>query len=451
MASHRGMSRLPRCAYAGPVSSRLAAWWQHWRESTAYDVVSGLLVTVVLVAGSHGEAHPNQPFDKPPLTQKIPYTPTAAYLLVVAACLVLVLRRRYPVPVLVVSVAAVAAYSLLGYVNGAVLLAPAIALFSVAKAVPVRRALALAAVTLLVLLGATMAGNPFGPTGGGTFLIPALIAAPVFGGIAVANRRAYVASIEERAAAAAERRVDEERLRIARELHDIVAHTMATINVQAGAAEHVLAQNPAAAGAALHAIKQASKDGLRELRAILNVLRQADEGGPAQPAPGLGQLGTLIAGACQAGLPTTLTQTGEPRELPAAVDLAAYRIIQESLTNVIKHAGPASAAVTVSYDQAAIGIEVADTGHGVPGPKSAGTGHGLIGMRERAASVGGTLAAGPGGPGGFLVMARLPATAGSRRPSRRRIVLTAMPRTAPTPSRRTARRVRPATPRPATP
>ncbi len=396
--------------YAGEVSSRLAAWWRHWRDSTTYDVVSALLVTAVLLAGSHGEAHPNQPFDRPPLTPKIPYTPNAAYLLVAAACLVLALRRRYPVTVLGVSSAAVIAYSLLGYVNGAVLLAPAIALFSVAKTVPVRRALVLAALTLLALLGATMAGNPFGPTGGGTFLIPALIAAPVFGGIAVSNRRAYIASITEQAAANTERRVDEERLRIARELHDIVAHTMATINVQAGVAEHVLAENPGAAGDALRVIKMASKDGLRELRAILNVLRQADEGDPAQPAPGLGQLDALIAGACQAGLPTTLTRTGEPWALPAAVDLAAYRIVQESLTNVIKHAGPASATVSLSYDHAAVRIEIADTGRGMPpGLNGAGTGHGLIGMRERAASVGGTLEAGPGRPGGFLVAAQLPA------------------------------------------
>ena len=329
-----------RPVYAGLVIGRLSAWWQRWRNSTARDVISALIVTAVLLAGSYGEAHPNQPFDKPPLTPKIPYTPDAAFLLVTAACLVLALKRRYPVTVLGVSTAAVVAYSLLGYVNGAVLLAPAIALFAVAQTVPVRRAFSLAAATLAALLGATMAGDPFGPTGGGTFLIPALIAAPVLGGIAISNRRAYVASIQQRAEDEARRRVDDERLRIARELHDIVAHTMATINVQAGVAEHVLGSNPTAVGDALHAIKVASKDGLRELRAILNVLRQADEGDPAQPVPGLAQVDSLITGACNAGLPTTLTRAGVPRELPAAVDLAAYRIVQESLTNVIKHAGP---------------------------------------------------------------------------------------------------------------
>jgi signal transduction histidine kinase len=384
--------------------------WRQWQDSPARDIVTAVLLTVVLGAGSYGEAHPTRQSDLASFHgHHVPHTPDAALLLVILACLVLALKRRYPVAVLVVSTAAVVVYSALGNVNGAVMLAPAVALFSVAQAVSVRRALSLAAVTLLALMTATGAANPFGTTGGGFYLIPALIAAPLFGGIAVSNRRAYVSSIEERALEEAERRVDEERLRIARELHDIVAHTMATISVQAGVAEHVLAENPAAAGEALHAIRMASKDGLRELRAILNVLRQADEGDPAQPAPGLGQLDALITGACQAGLPTTLTQTGEPRPLPAAVDLAAYRIVQESLTNVIKHAGPANATVSFSYDQAAVRIEIADTGRGAPPGVGGGSGHGLIGMRERAASVGGTLETGPGRSGGYLVTARLPA------------------------------------------
>lgn len=402
-----------RAPYAGLVNSRLAAWWQRWRDSTAHDVVSALVVTAVLLAGSYGEAHPNQPLDQFQNGRHAPQTPAAALLLVAAACLVLAGKRRYPVSVLGISTAAVIVYSVLGNENGAVLLAPAIALFSVAQAVAVRRALVLAAGTLVALMAATAAGNPFGPIGGGFFLLPALIAAPLFGGIAIANRRAYVTSLQQRADDEARRRVDDERLRIARELHDIVAHTMATINVQAGVAEHVLGSNPAAAGDALRAIKVASKDGLRELRAILNVLRQADEGDPAQPVPGLAQLDALIAGACKAGLPTTLTRSGLPRELPAAVDLAAYRIVQESLTNVIKHAGPASATVGLCYDDAAIRIEIADNGRGVaPGAAGDGTGHGLIGMRERAASVGGTLEAGPGRQRGYLVTALLPSEAG---------------------------------------
>jgi signal transduction histidine kinase len=398
----------------------MAQWWQQWRASTARDIVTAVLLTAALVAGSYGEAHPNQPNDVAAFrSHDIPQMPSVALLLVAVACLALAWKRRYPVAVLLVSTAAIVVYSALGYVNGASLLAPAVALFAVAQAVPVRRALALAAVTLVALMTATAAANPFGPTGGGFYLIPALIAAPVFGGIAVSNRRAYVTSIQERAAGEARRLVDEERLRIARELHDIVAHSMATISVQAGVAEHVLESNPGAAAAALRAIRLASKDGLRELRAILNVLRQADDADPVQPAPGLAQLDALVAGACQAGLPTTVRLDGTPWPLPAGADLAAYRIVQESLTNAIRHAGPASATVSLTYGEAALSIEVADTGRGaVAGGAGIGTGlsqapgHGLIGMQERAASVGGSLRAGPDLSGGYRVVAVLPADAG---------------------------------------
>ncbi len=247
-------------------------------------------------------------------------------------------------------------------------------------------------------------------------VLPVLMAAACLGGIAVSNRRAFVASIQARAEDEARRRIDEERLRIARELHDVVAHTMSTINVQASAAATVLTERPDAAAEALQAIRTASKNGLRELRAILNVLRQADDADPTAPAPGLAQLDALVAGASQAGLPTTLTVTGEAVPLPAGVDLAAYRIIQESLTNAIRHAGPASATVALTYHDGRLLIEVADTGRGVPaaGARDAGgavaphAGHGLVGMRERAATAGGTLQAGPGSGGGFTVTATLP-------------------------------------------
>ncbi|MGH3197499.1 MAG: sensor histidine kinase, partial [Streptosporangiaceae bacterium] len=235
----------------------------------------------------------------------------------------------------------------------------------------------------------------------------------VVAGIAMANRRAYVESIRDRAEQDARRRIDEERLRIARELHDVDAPTMATINVQAGVAAHVLSTRPDVVAESLQAIKTASKDGLRELRAILNVLRQADDADPTQPVPGTAQLETLIAGARRAGLETTLTVTGGPVPLPAAVDLAAYRIVQESLTNVIRHAGLAVATVSLGYHADELRIDVTDTGRGQPASaagQSAGqsAGHGLAGMRERAAAVGGTIETGPGPGGGFRVAARLP-------------------------------------------
>ena len=373
-----------------------------------------MLVTLLLVSGSLGEGNPSNPADRIQFRGHVVPHPGAAVLLVAAACLALAWRRRYPVAVLVVSAAAVSAYSLLGYVNGASLVAPVLALYAVATQVSVRQSVIAAVATLAVLLTVTAANNPFGHiTGGGFDIIPFMVAAALFAGIAVANRQAYVASIQDRAEQDARRRVDEERLRIARELHDVVAHTMATINVQAGVASHVLSTRPEAAAESLLAIKAASKDGLRELRAILNVLRQADDADPTQPVPGTAQLETLIAGARRAGLDTTLTVTGEPVPLPAAVDLAAYRIVQESLTNAIRHAGPATAAVSLGYDRGELRIDVTDTGRG-PATGQAdqgagpGGGHGLAGMRERAATVGGRLETGPGPAGGFRVAARLP-------------------------------------------
>jgi signal transduction histidine kinase len=392
---------------------RVGAAWQRWLSSPVSDAVIAVIWTVVLLFGSYGEAHPSSTSDQILFPGHVaPHTPTAALLLVAVACLALAWRRRWPVAVLAVSTAAVVAYTLLGYVNGSVVLAPVLAVYAVATQVSVRRAVILAVLTLAVLMTATGAVNPFGQISGGGFdILPGLVAAALLGGIAVANRRAYVASIHQRAREDSRRRVAEERLRIARELHDVVAHTMATINVQAGAAVHVLPARPEAAADALQAIKAASKEGLRELRAVLNVLRQADEADPTEPAPGTDQLESLAAGARQAGLETTLSVTGTPGPLPAAVDLAAYRIVQESLTNAIRHAGPAQATVALSYGDDELRIDVADTGPGLaagPGASSEGPGHGLAGMRERAAAVGGSVEAGPSPGGGFRVAARLP-------------------------------------------
>lgn len=243
------------------------------------------VLTVLLTYGSYGESHPTRVSDQVLNGHRAPVAPPAAYLLVVAACLVLAAWRRYPLPVLAVSVAATVAYSLLGYENGSVVLAPVIALYGVARTVPPRRALIAAVATLVVLVAASVAGNPFGATGGGFELLPGLVAVALLGGIAVSNRNAYIASIRGRAQEDTRRRIDEERLRLARDLHDAVAHTMATISVQAAMAAQVLDTRPALAAEALQTIRGASKDGLRELRTILNVLRQADEGDPVHRRP----------------------------------------------------------------------------------------------------------------------------------------------------------------------
>jgi signal transduction histidine kinase len=392
----------------------VAAAWRRWLGSPVRDVVLALAVTVVLLAGSYGEGHPRDPGNQDQFRGHLAPQPGAALLLVVVACLALAWRRRHPVAVLAVSTAAVVGYSLLHYVNGSALIAPVLALYAVATQVSVRRAIAASLATLAVLMTATAVRNPFGHISGGGFdIIPFMVAAALFAGIAVANRQAYVASIGDRAEQDARRRVDEERLRIARELHDVVAHTMATINVQAGVAAHVLSTRPEAAAESLQAIKTASKEGLRELRAILNVLRQADDADPTQPAPGTAQLEALIAGARRAGLETTLTVTGAPVPLPGTVDLAAYRIVQESLTNAIRHAGPATAAVSLGYHDDELRIDVTDTGRGQPADGASGAaaqngGHGLAGMRERASAAGGSVETGPGPGGGWRVAARLP-------------------------------------------
>jgi signal transduction histidine kinase len=408
MVAHGMLTRVWRQAYACGMN-RVVAAWRWWRGWPGRELVTALVLAVVLTYGSYGEGHPRALPDQVQFRgHPIPH-PAAALALVAVACLVLAWRGRQPVAALVVSVTAVTVYSLLGYVNGAAVVAPMLALYAVATRVGARKALICGVATLGVLLAATAARNPFGYiTGGAFYVLFGVGAIALFGGIAVANRRAYVASIQDRAEQDARRRLDEERLRIARELHDVVAHTMATINVQAGVAAHVLPTRPEAAAESLQAIKTASKEGLRELRAILNVLRQADDADPTQPAPGTAQLEDLIAGARRAGLETTLTVTGDPAPLPAAVDLAAYRIIQESLTNTIRHAGPATAAVALGYASHELHIDVTDTGRGQAVLAGNGDGHGLAGMRERAAAVGGTVEAGPGPAGGFRVAVRLP-------------------------------------------
>jgi signal transduction histidine kinase len=414
-------------------------WLRRWWDSPARDVAFAIVMAALLVSGSYGEAHPSNPGHKVVSSHPVPATPTAAYLLVAAACLALAWRRRWPAAVLVVSTVAVAVYSLLGYVNGAALLAPYAALYTFASRVSARRALAWGLGMLIVLMAATASANPFSVTGGGFDIMPFLAAAACFAGIAVNSRRAYIDSVRVRAEDDAQRRVNDERLRIARELHDVVAHTMATITVQASAASQLLRDRPEQAAESLAAIRAAGKEGLRELRSILDVLRSVGEGpappdGPArrdnlmtrrdptQPVPGLARLDALAERVRQAGLPVTVTVTGEPLPLPAVTDVSAFRIIQEALTNAIRHAGPATAAVTVRYGRDDLQIEITDTGtggtirSGKPGkPEAAGGpgsegGHGLRGMRERSAAAGGTIEIGPIEPHGFRVAASFPAS-----------------------------------------
>ena len=237
-------------------------------------------------------------------------------------------------------------------------------------------------------------------------------------GDATRSRRAYVAAVEERARRAertrdeeARRRVAEERVRIARDLHDVVAHHIAVINVHAGLAEHTLHTQPAKAEESLEHVRQAARTVLEELATILAVLRQnGDPEAPTDPVRGLSRLGELLESVAAAGLRVEHRQLGEARALPAATDQAAYRIVQEALTNAAKHGAAGVARLRVEYGPDAVVIDVANPS--TPHPKRPDTtGHGLTGMRERATAVGGKLTAGDEGPGRFHVHAVLPSPA----------------------------------------
>jgi signal transduction histidine kinase len=203
------------------------------------------------------------------------------------------------------------------------------------------------------------------------------------------------------------RRLGDERLRIAREVHDVVAHAMVAINVQAGVAAHLLDRDPEQAGRALREIKATSGQALTDLRAALGVLRDGDAGAPVAPAAGLHDLDELAAGLRAAGVRVEL-DVGGVDDLPAAVQAAAYRIVQEALTNVLRHARASAARVRVARDGSSLQVEVTDDGVGARGGGTGGSGNGLVGMRERALALSGSLESGPGERGGWRVRASLP-------------------------------------------
>jgi signal transduction histidine kinase len=329
-----------------------------------------------------------------------------AIVLVVAAAGALAFRRLAPLPSLAGVTLAAAAYLSAGYPYGPILGALPIALYSAGSHLPVRRSLP-AAVLASVALVLTQVPMIRGVAAlltlaawHGWLLVPWALGA----GLRV-RREEGRRSREE----TARRLAFEERLRIAREVHDIVGHGLAVINMQAGVALHVVDRRPEQARVALAAIKKTSKDALDELRATLAVFRRPEESdGEPRPAPGLRQVGSVVTAMAESGLPVRMEVTGRAVDVPAAVDLAAYRIVQESLTNVVRHAGPASATVRVRYEPDDVVVEITDDGRArVNGGVRAG-GHGIAGMRERAAAVQGTLEAGPRPEGGFRVLARLP-------------------------------------------
>jgi signal transduction histidine kinase len=389
-------------------------------RSWIFDVALAVAVAAIALAGSIAEAHPTVHGNAHQLHEIRAHQPGAAYALVVLSGLALIWRRRWPLVVLAVTVCLTAAYSAAGYVPGAALVTCYIAIYTVATRERRGVAIGATAVSALLLFVTAGLGVPFGWLGGTNAVMVVCCIAAVAIGLAVAERRQVFAAAVERAEWAerdreeeARRRVDAERLRIARELHDVVAHSMSMINIQAGVAAHVLTDQPEQAAAALSAIKSASREGLRELRAILNVLRQVDADEPErEPAPGLSQLPALVHVTSQAGLPTQLSMANGA-VLPASVELAVYRIVQESLTNAVRHAGPgARAQVRVETHDGLLHVQVDDEG-GAGAVASGEPGSGIAGMRERVAALGGTFRAGPKANGGWRVESDIPVGEGT--------------------------------------
>jgi signal transduction histidine kinase len=370
--------------------------WRGWR----LDLAVTLALAVVQVLGTYGAAH-SQP-EREPLD-------ALAYLLLAAGPVALIARRRFPVAVYFFVLFATMTYSLIGYPRGPIFLALIVAFFTVV--ITGHRLWAILGLAsgyfgflwLPYLLDREAAPGLWASFGLAAWLLVLLSAAEF---VRVRRERAVEGArirTEE-----ARRRASEERLRIARELHDALGHHISLINVQAGVALHVNEELPEQARSALDAIRQASKEALTELRSVLDILREGDEQAPRSPTPTLARLDTLVSRAAAAGLTVRTETAGEVRPLPFGVDVAAFRILQEALTNVARHAGPATATVQIAYGDRDLTVQVDDDGRGPAHQAKSAAGKGILGMRERVAALSGELEAGPRPGGGFRVRARLP-------------------------------------------
>ncbi len=457
-------SQVPQRRPRPPLTKRLRPG--HW---VALDVLAAVAITLILTLSLRGEIIQNAVF-QPSIDGVL-----VAFMLAVAMSLPVALRRRRPLAALgLAAAAATLAVVLVGTPNGPFFYLPAAYVLYLVAAVSPRR---VSAVALGAVLALVFACELFvQPAQIPAEAVPAaLIVIITWGfGYAVSQRRIYAEQLRDQAATSA---VTGERLRIARELHDVVAHSMTVIAVQAGYGHHVIEEQPAKAREALGAIQATSREALTDMRRMLGILRQSGpepfgpeigsgrgraadpagtaapaalparngraetagprtarpgEAAPLAPAPGLADLDRLLARITRAGVRVDLLVRGGPRELPPGIDLAAFRIVQEALTNVVKHADTPSCRVIVSYGTDELSVEITDEGRGSrvpatvtagrPGPRSPGPGgpggaggeepaggHGLIGMRERVSLYGGELSAAPLPGRGFRVAARLPA------------------------------------------
>jgi signal transduction histidine kinase len=411
----------------------ITIWERYQRDHQA--VLDAVLALLLFIAGIPGSM-----FGTPDLPQTNPWWP--GVLLNGVGCVALAWRRSNPQAVTAVAAAVASATAALGYLPSPLMTGPLmVALFTLADRRGRKLANATALVITAVLTGAAVAGRPH-ETFALTVTMPiAFLVLPLALGTTARTKRAYLEAVQARAEFAeqtreqeARHRVAEERMRIARELHDVVAHHLALANAQAGTAAHLARTRPEQAREILAELSKTTAAALRELKATVGVLRESDDpDAPLQPAPGLAQLPELTSSLASAGLKVVVSTEGTARPLSPGVDLTAFRIIQEALTNVSKHAVTDTAHVQLGYSHDRLTITVTDeestatagttatsgttaTAGTAPSPvagaaaaaKTPGGGLGLIGMRERAQSVGGYLQAGRRPEGGFEVTAELP-------------------------------------------
>jgi signal transduction histidine kinase len=330
-------------------------------------------------------------------------------LLLAAGPAALFLRRRYPATVLGFVLATTLGYILLDYPRGPIFLALIIAFMTAVMSG--RRVVAISSLVIgyvSFLWLPYLVGTEPAPTVGEALGLAAWLLVLFTVSEIARSRRERALELARTREAEAMRRASEERLRIARELHDVLAHNISLINVQAGVALHLTEDLPEQARSALTAIKQASNEALAELRSVLDILREGREHAPRSPTSGLARLDDLVAKTEATGLRVSKRVAGTPRPLPPRVDLAAFRIVQEALTNVTRHAGDAHATIRIGYGERDLTVQVDDDGRSSSGETPSGSGKGISGMRERAAALNGELEAGPRPGGGFRVRARLP-------------------------------------------
>ncbi|MFD7900823.1 sensor histidine kinase [Kitasatospora sp. NPDC059747] len=387
-----------------------------WLTETHRCVIDALLA-LILAAATLSFAYQYHPPGWPPFDR------TAAALCLVVN-LPLAVRRLAPVGVLLVSCAALLAYTVGGYQPSANIWAPLFAVFTLAARRPTRTSVAGACFAAPVWLCSAMATKVVSPDVALAQVVLGVGTAWAFGlTLRILGERnlqlaALTLRLQHEQAARMRHALTEERLRIARELHDVIAHHISVVAVQAGLAGYVFESDPTTARSALDTIAGSSREALEEMRGLLHVLRvppEEPEGGsgrPEEPAPGLARLPALIERVEAAGLTVELTVAGEPYPLAPGPDLSAYRVVQEALTNVLKHAGPADVRLSLDYRPGRLSVGVRDGGPtargGAPVPPGVSGGHGLIGMRERVEAHGGMLRAGSLPDGGFEVVFTLP-------------------------------------------